>query len=73
MASALFRSYERNMKRQFWMNLIDYQVDEVRRKNFRASIVSNPFTGLPLPIEPAPPSLPAAIISQVSALPATAN
>jgi hypothetical protein len=70
MASAQFRSYERNMKRQFWMNIIDYQVEEVRRKNFRASIVANPFTGMPLPFEPASPSPPGGILAHAASSPA---
>ena len=61
------------MKRQFWMNLIDYQVDEARRKRVRASIVSNPLTGLPLHFEPTSPSLPAGIVAQASLLPGAAN
>jgi hypothetical protein len=48
MASATFQSFERNMKRQFWMNFLDAQLDATRRNNFRASLINNPITGLPL-------------------------
>jgi hypothetical protein len=56
MASALFLTYERNMKRQFWMNILDAQVETTRRLNFRASLINNPITGRP--IEPWPVSAP---------------
>ncbi len=47
MASVLFDTYERNMRRQFWMNLLDAQSEKYRRDNFRASLINNPITGLP--------------------------
>ncbi len=53
MSSPLFLSYERNMRRQFWMNILDAQVEQVRRETFRASIVANPITGRPLEFAPA--------------------
>jgi hypothetical protein len=52
MAGTYFQSYDRNMRRQFWMNLVDYQVEQIRRETFRASIVSNPISGLPLEFGP---------------------
>jgi hypothetical protein len=73
MASPLFTSYERNMKRQFWMNLIEYQFEEGRRKNFRASIVSNPYSGKPVPVEPVLPSFGSAILSSALIAPVAAN
>jgi hypothetical protein len=46
-ASARFKNYEQNLKRQFWMNLVDARIDETRRQNFRASLVTCPITQLP--------------------------
>ena len=52
MGSPQFLNYERNMRRQFWMNIIDAQVEFVRRETFRASIVCNPITGRPTEFSP---------------------
>ena len=52
MGSSLFQSYERNMRRQFWMNIIDAQTAQVRRETFRASLIANPVTGSPLDFGP---------------------
>ncbi len=53
MGNPLFISFERNMRRQFWMNILDEQVQQVRRDTFRASIVANPFSGTRLEFVPA--------------------
>ena len=54
MASAEFRAYDHNLRRRFWGDLIDAELQAVRRKNFRASLIANPLTGQPLECVPAP-------------------
>ena len=57
MASAVFLAVERNMRRTFWLELVDQQFRAARAANYRASIVVNTHTGLPIesaPDEPAP-------------------
>ena len=48
MASAVFLAVERNMRRTFWLELVDQQFREARAANYRASIVVNTHTGLPI-------------------------
>lgn len=52
MGSSLFQSYERNMRWQFWMNIIDAQTAQLRRDTFRASLIANPVTGVPIEFGP---------------------
>jgi hypothetical protein len=53
MGSPLFRSFERNMRRQFWMNILDEQAQRERRDTFRASLVADPFASIPFASAPA--------------------
>ena len=47
MASANFLNYERNVKRLFWMTLLENQHDAARRETFRASLIGMSCTPLP--------------------------
>jgi hypothetical protein len=40
------------MRRQFWMNIIDAQTAQLRRDTFRASLIANPVTGVPIEFGP---------------------
>ena len=42
-ASAYFDDYSRTLRRVLWAELIDQQLREARRKQFRASLVADPF------------------------------
>jgi hypothetical protein len=53
MASLQFRTIERNLRRQFWQDLIELQMVEARKRRFRASLVFDPLN--PPPIEPMVP------------------
>jgi hypothetical protein len=48
MASAHFKAYDKSMRRLFMQNLIDHQYEAIQAQRFRASLIVNPRTGLPL-------------------------
>jgi len=48
MASAQFIAYDRTLRRLGWHNLISLQLERSANRQFRASLVVNPRTGLPI-------------------------
>ena len=56
MASALFHSYEKTMRRMFWAEMLDREFRNANRAGFRASLVVNAHTGRPIdvPVPSAP-------------------
>lgn len=54
MASTNFQAYDFNLRRRFLADIVDAEVRASRRRNFRASIVTNPITGQPVRCEPHP-------------------
>ena len=49
MASINFQVFDRNLRRLHMLSLVD-NLDETRAKRFRASLVVNPHTGLPVEV-----------------------
>lgn len=41
MASTNFKAMEQIMRRQYWLELVEAQLEAARRENFRASIVGD--------------------------------
>lgn len=50
MASVNFRTLERHLRRQFWLDFVEIQLDAAWRAKFRASLVDAPDLGPPLAI-----------------------
>ena len=50
MASALFHSYEKTMRRMFWAEMLDREFRNANRAGFRASLVVNAHTGRPIDV-----------------------
>ena len=58
MASALFHSYEKTMRRMFWAEMLDREFRNANRAGFRASLVVNAHTGRPIEVQvPAEPAV----------------
>lgn len=53
MASSNFQTYDRNLRRIYWLCFIDDQLNSGKRDTFKASLVVNAHTGRP--IEPERP------------------
>ena len=53
MASATFTAYDRNLRRMHMLNLVE-QLHEAQTGGFRASLVINSRTGLPIGCAPTP-------------------
>ena len=46
MASLNFLSYERTLRKVYWQQMIDRELDIARKSRFKASLVVNSHTGL---------------------------
>lgn len=51
MGSARFKSYDKNLRRQFMLQLVETMHSD-RGQGFRASLVVNPRTGMPVLPQP---------------------
>ncbi len=61
MASALFQTYDRNLRRVHMLTLLEHMAAE-QRPAFRASLVVNAHTGLPVDLAVKSDSLPSPVL-----------
>lgn len=49
MASPMFQCYERNLRKVFWQQLVDRELEAARQSRFKASIVVNARDAMMVP------------------------